>query len=215
MAERETLFNNLKTAADVIVKMFGLHCEVAVHDLRNPHASLIHIAGHVTRRKKGAPITDLVLKALRRDGDAVQDMVNYHTRTRDGRVLKSSTAFIRNKAGKVIGAFCINFDTTEFLNATALIDALVKTETLPEADHRETFAVSVEATLEALIDEAINHIGKQPSTMSKTERMALIQLLDQMGAFYMKGAVVSVANVCGVSKFTVYNYLNEARRKNP
>lgn len=214
MKDRQSLFENLRRIADLIVQTFGRNCEVALHDLKDPDHSLIHIAGDVTHREAGAPITDLVVKALQREGDSIKDMVSYRTRTSNGRILKSSTNFLRDNKGKVIGAFCINFDITDYLNSVALVEDLIKTFSLQEEEKTETFALSASQTIDSLVEEGIAKIGKQPSTMSREEKVRLVGILEEMGTFIIRGAVDSVAKVLGVSKFTVYNYLSDARAKN-
>ena len=44
----------------------GPYCEVALHDLKHPDRSLIHLIGSVTNRQLGAPVTDLVLYMLKK-----------------------------------------------------------------------------------------------------------------------------------------------------
>jgi predicted transcriptional regulator YheO len=213
MNERQMIFENLKNLADFTVQTFGHNCEVAVHDLRDPEHSLVHIAGKVTHRNPGAPITDLVVKALRREGDSAKNIVNYQTKSGNGRILKSSTNFIRDSRGKVIGAFCINFDLTDYLNSQALIGDLIKTVSLEQNKKTETFANSADQTVDSLIEESVAKMGKQPSTMSKEEKVRMVGILENMGAFIIKGAVDSVALALGVSKYSVYNYLKKIRVK--
>ena len=64
MNEKACILNVLKQVADAVIKTFGRSCEVSVHDLSNLNKSLIYIAGNVTKREPGAPITDMALKAL-------------------------------------------------------------------------------------------------------------------------------------------------------
>jgi predicted transcriptional regulator YheO len=195
-----------------LVQTLGHNCEVAIHDLSNLESSLIYIAGEVTGRRPGAPITDLVVKQLHRHGDNVQDIINYRTLTSKGRILKSSTMFIRDGHNKVIGAFCINFDVTDFLNAASLIQGFSTTkEEAHDAPHIETFATSLDETVGSLIDEAVSKFGKLPSTMSREEKIRLVGVLEDMGVFSIKGSVDSVAQVLGVSIYTVYNYLKQVR----
>ncbi len=53
---------HLLPLVDAIAGTFGKNCEVVLHDLRKPHQSIIKIAnGHITNRKVGDPLTDLVL----------------------------------------------------------------------------------------------------------------------------------------------------------
>ena len=64
--EMETvIFNQAIETTDTLVKMLGKHSEVAVHDFHNLGNSLIHLAGSVTKRKTGSPITNLVLQELK------------------------------------------------------------------------------------------------------------------------------------------------------
>lgn len=210
-AAKAFLFATLQQIADAITQTFDRHCEVAVHDLTNLNRSLVYITGEVTRRQPGAPITDMVVQALRREGRQIRDRYNYRTTTKDGRPLKSSTAFIRDSRGDVVAAFCINFDTTEYLNALQTIEHLVHTAHFNGADKSETFAASVGETIEALFHQAVAAAGKQPATMSLTEKIRLIRILEEKGTFQIKGAVDQVALLMGVSKFTVYHYLRKAR----
>ncbi len=204
----KAMFDNFKRIAAVTVQTLGRNCEVAIHDFSQLPHSLVHIEGNVTRRQVGAPVTDLVLRVLRQDKDGVKDMANYKTVTRDGRVLKSSTTFIRSAAGKVIGAFCINYDVTEHLNAIAMLEDFVHTT---DADEDENFAASFGETIESLTAQAVRQAKKQPAMMTKEEKVQLVQTLEFQGAFLIRGAVAYVAKALGVSKFTVYNYLKEAR----
>jgi len=208
----EFLFDNLKKIAAVLVQTMGRNCEVAIHDLLKLPHSLIHIEGNITKRKPGAPITDLVVRALRREGDSVADIPNYQNITKAGRVLKSSTSFVRNEAGKVIGAFCVNFDITEYLNSISMLDDFVKINGPNDARNQETFASTLSETIESLMEREISNAGKQPSTMTKEEKVQLVEALEFQGAFLLKGAVNYVANKLGVTKFTIYSYLKEIRR---
>jgi predicted transcriptional regulator YheO len=213
MGEKELILETLKQVADAIVNFWRTHCEVAVHDLTQLDKSLVYIAGDVTKRRTGSPITDLVVQALRKDGDRVHDVLNYRTVAKDGRVLKSSTFFFRGKNGKVIGALCINLDTTEFMNAIQFVETFIRTnnEDGVGQNRRETFASSASETIESLVGQIVAETGKQPSTMSKRERVQFIKALEERGVFLIKGAVDHAAAIAGVSKFTVYGYLQKIR----
>lgn len=207
---KETVFENLRRIADVLVKMIGRNCEVAIHDFSELPNSLVYLTGTLTKRKPGAPITDLVVKGLRQQGNAVEDVYAYTTKTKDGKNLKSSTTYIRNNKGKVIGAFCVNFDTTEFLNSISVLEELIQVSNLHE-EGLETFASSPNETIEALTKKSVSTIGKQPKSMSRDEKIDLIKMLEYNGVFMVKGAVDYLAKTMGVSKYTIYTYLREVR----
>jgi predicted transcriptional regulator YheO len=205
-------FENLRRIADVFAATFGKFCEVAVHDFSDLQHSLVYLAGEVTERKLGAPVTDLVLKVWKREGENVRDIINYRTMAGNGRTLKSSTIFLRNTDGNVVGALCINFDMTEFMDACSLIRDFSAIEDRPkDVIGGETFANAVDDTIDALIRESVDQIGKQPATMKMEERVNFIDILEKKGTFLIKGAVSHVATLLGVSKHTVYNDLQKAK----
>jgi predicted transcriptional regulator YheO len=211
MEERDCIFASLKNIAAAMVKTFGRNCEIVIHDFDRLPNSLICIEGNLTQRKPGAPITDLVLRALRRQGDDVADICNYKTIAKGGAVLKSSTAFIRDSSGKVIGAFCINFCIVDYLNAITMLQEFTQISNAHGEARVETFASSLNETIESLLETAIQKAGKQPSTMTKDEKISLVASLEYEGAFLVKGSVNFVAKAMGVSIYTVYNYLKEVR----
>ncbi|MDI6710916.1 MAG: PAS domain-containing protein [Bacillota bacterium] len=208
---RETVLESLKVVAQAVVKNFGRHCEAVVHDLADLEHSVVFIAGDVTGRKPGAPATDLLVKTLHREGNGARDLIGYKTVTRDGRVLKSSTVFIRDQNGEIFAAFCINYDMTEFLHMGLVIQEFTELHGKRGDAGKETFATTVHETIESLVNQAIELLGKQPANMVTEEKVRLVGILEEKGAFRIKGAVDYVAAVLGVSKYTVYNYLNKVR----
>jgi len=86
-SNKQSIFDLLKQLADAVVTTFGSNCEVAIHDLSTLKHSLIYLAGNVTKRKLGAPITDMVVSALIKEGRQVKDRYGYETIMDDGREL--------------------------------------------------------------------------------------------------------------------------------
>ena len=214
MTEKESILNNLQKIADAIVSLLGKNCEACIHDLTLLENSLVYIQGDVTHRKIGAPATDLLMKMLQKNSRKAEDMHNYRTTTTDGRSLKSTTTFIRDKTGNPLAAFCINLDTTDFYNAS---QALLPFINILENNHQastETFTHSAGETVEAIFFQAVEEIGKHPTTMNVDEKTQLTRQLEENGTFLLKGAVEQVAQMMGVTKFTVYNYLKKVRTNN-
>jgi predicted transcriptional regulator YheO len=215
MSNKKSIFDLLKQLADAVASTFGPNCEVAIHDLSTLKHSLIYLAGNVTKRKLGAPINDMVVTALIKEGRQVKDRYGYKTIMEDGRELKSSTIFVRDEHCEVIAAFCINFDTTDYVNAMRAIDVLAKFNNHSHASPlTETFAFSIDDTVDTLFEQAVSEIGKQPATMTTDEKIRLVKELERKGAFQIKGVVNQVAVRLGVSNFTVYNYLKKIRASN-
>ncbi|MFP4084232.1 MAG: transcriptional regulator [Desulfonatronovibrio sp.] len=208
MNEKEHIFSLLRQISDALVTMFPKNLEVVLHDLSQPNSSIHHIAGSVTGRKKGGPVTDLVVKTLHSEGKESRDRHNYKTTSNDGRILKSSTVFIRDSSGEVIGVFCINFDTTDYLNAVRALDMFTAAVSdFNGTEKMETFSGSITETIESLIEQAVAKTGRELASMSLDERIRTVGELDTSGVFKIKGGIDLVAQRMGVSKCTIYNYL--------
>jgi predicted transcriptional regulator YheO len=186
----------------------GEEVELVLHELSHPQDSVVAIAGDVTGRKIGAPLTDLYQRMLLRG--EVRDCINYPTSTADGRRLRSSTIFIRDENGIPIGCLCINFDITKWLVAKHLTASYCQTESLGN-EIGETFTGDVGTMLDWNVEEAIEQETIPVALMKKKDKLRVVRRLDTLGVFQIRGAVANVAAVLDVSRYTIYNYLNEAR----
>ena len=207
---------SLKRLADAIVAVFGDRCEVVIHDFSDMARSVVYIAGNVTNRSVGAPITDLPFRLLKEFGNKVPDKIGYKNTAGNGKFLKCSTVFLRDQKGKVEGCLCINFDVTDFVFLSmgfsdfSSLAGPADREALfaPQEHYTKSFA----ETMESVIDTTVAESGKLPATMDKAEKMDLIRKLDRAGVFMIKGSVDYLAKVFGASRFTIYSYLKEARK---
>lgn len=79
-----------------------------------------------------------------------------------------------------------------------------------EGAPRGTFT-HLDRALEELISLGEAEIGRPISQMGRREKQRMVRFLDERGAFALRKAVETVADVLGVSRFTVYNYLDTSR----
>lgn len=198
--------------ADMLVKMFGTRCEVAVHDFADLKKSLIHIAGNVTERKLGSPITDLVLNELAKQPKDVEDIPNYKTQSKKGNVMKSATVFLRDLEGKVIGALCLNYDISLLMQFGGELEEFLQFD--EQQVKSESFFTSVQDVIQEMVEQVLHGFKKAPSLMSLEEKVECVRQLEEKGTFLIKGATDYVATALGVSKFTIYNYLQKIRTMN-
>lgn len=207
------IFDLAIRTADMLVKMFGSRCEVAVHDFSDLKRSLIHLAGSVTGRKIGSPITDLVLNELAKKDHDIEDIPSYKTQSNKGNVMKSATIFLRDIHGKIIGALCINYDISLLMQFGGEIEEFIRFD-----DHQhsksENFFTSVQEVIHEMVEQVLVGFKKAPSLMTLDEKVECVRQLEEKGTFLIKGATDYVASVLGVSKFTVYNYLQKIRTIN-
>lgn len=194
---------------ETLATQFGINCEVALHDLRHPQSSLVALAGSLTARPLGAPITNYVLNLIRGFGNEVEESYHYGTTTRDGKKLKSSTTFIRDGEGHVVGCLCINFCVENFLFCT---ETLREFCSVPEPEEsREHFANDVSEVANNIIEEIMGRQALPVSRMEKADKLSIVRELDGRGLFLVKGTIEIVAAKLGISKFTLYGYMDEIK----
>ena len=66
--------------------------------------------------------------------------------------------------------------------------------------------------LDRLIDTVESELGGPLPSLSREDKQKAVRLLDDRGAFILRRAVEDVADAMGVSRITVYNYLNAIHR---
>jgi hypothetical protein len=66
--------------------------------------------------------------------------------------------------------------------------------------------------LDRLIDAVEAELGDRLPRLSREDKQRAVRLLDERGAFILRRAVEDVADAMGVSRITVYNYLNAIHR---
>lgn len=197
---RSDLFAFLTHLADALTAMFGSACEVVIHDFTDLDSSIVHITGNVTGRRLGGTLTDLGL-AILRQGQVPDALINYTTYAPDGHALTSTTVFIKDSNGSPLGSVCLNIDT----NGLPLPGRFASPD---NPNPTETFADTPEAITRNALNKLLAADGvADVRTLSRTQKVALIQKLDHAGVFFLRGAADIVAGLLGVTRSTVYLYL--------
>jgi predicted transcriptional regulator YheO len=207
------LIQSLSVLVEAIAKSFGSHCEVVLHDLRQLDKSVVKIEhGHVTGRKVGSSVTDLALRSFKeiKDNMTGDILLNYRTTTKNGKILKSTTALVRNRANEPIAALCINIDTTHLQALSSVLNELCHTNE-EQAEIKETFEKDMNTTIGTIVNKVISTYGTPVRAMQKEDRLKIVASLDEQGVFLVKGAVKLVARGLNVSKYAIYNYLEKVR----
>lgn len=207
--EKENLLNFVSRLADALGQTFGKFCEIVVHDFSSPESSIVAIAnGSLTGRRVGDTLDALGFQLLKNHPSS--DLLNYRTKTKDGKELRSSSIFLRDEKGEIYGALCINVDVSSLQKAQEwLQEAMGSAVTTID----EKFEHSVDEVLETLIHNAIASIGKSTADMTREDKVAIVAYLESKGAFLIRYSVERVAELLGMTKYTIYNYLDEIRKK--
>ena len=199
---------------DFLAEVFGDDAEVVLQDVSDFNNSVISIRNnHVSGRKLGAPATNLVLKVMNGNFTDKNYVTNYRGVSAVGKVVRSSTYFIKDDKNVVVGMLCINIDIDKLVQLKNHLDGILK---LPEEIFEKTterFSVSAEGLASDSIETILEESGISPERMSQEEKMEVVYKLDKNGVFLVKGSICKVASVLNVSNATIYRYLSKIRRE--
>ena len=199
--------------AEGIAAQFGSSCHVVVHDLsRHPDHSIVAIVnGHVSGRKVGDGASAVVLEQMERNDPQPKDHLCYLTKTPDGKILKSSTVYIRNSKGRVSAILSINYDISRLLMVESAVRELVTTQEPAQAEPEKI--VNVNDLLEDLIQQSVALVGKPVALMNKDDKVRAIRFLNQNGAFLVTKSGDKIAKYFGISKYTLYSYIDTKQQE--
>ncbi len=209
MALKAWELDNFRRLAENVAALLGPSAEVVVHDLDDLQHSIVCMAGDVTHREVGSPMTNMGLEALKRGTEISSLQGSYQSRLPDGRTLKCSSTFLRNAAGRSVAALCINIDVTQWQQAAELVAGFASTGV--RDDLQEDYIRTVPEMIGAVVGSTLAAMDKRPEAMDGADRLEVVRVLDDRGVFLIKGALGYVSTMLGVSRATLYNYLQRVR----
>ncbi|MDR0649456.1 MAG: PAS domain-containing protein [Synergistaceae bacterium] len=195
---------------DFIAEIVGPNSEVVLHDTRDPERSLVAIRNEsLSGRVEGSGMSDFAREILgegRRTGKRF--ISNYLSKAYGGgKFLKSSTFFIRDDGGEIIGMIGINSDLSALSETHRIIGQMLEVGEIGENSESNGERVSIRQTVLSVIDEVIGRAGADPARMTPDEKKNTVLELNGHGVFLLKGTVQEVASRLDVSEQTIYRYL--------
>ena len=201
-----------------LAEHFGPQCEIAIHDVtRDLSNTIVSIEnGQISGRAQGDAASNVVLEALHTPPEELKDQIGYLTRSSDGKALKSSSIYIRDRSGNLRYIFSVNYDISSLKAVDELIRGLITThpatdqsgkaeqkkqESAPRIPH------TVTELLDSLIEHALAEVGKPVVMKTKEDKIRVVRYLNNAGAFLITKSGDRIASVLGISKFTLYKYM--------
>jgi predicted transcriptional regulator YheO len=224
MSDQE-LLDRAVDFAEFVSQCFSDDVEVVVHDVRGDleHSAIAIFNNTVSGRQVGAPMTQLGVQFL--NEQKYQDMkyvCNYQGVTANGKLVRASTFFIRNRQGKTIGYICANVDLTHYLDAAQVLDKLVRFSARDPAESseesggtriQEDFSHSVTDSIGYIISEYTKQTDKKLNHFEADDKIAVVALMEKKGLFSFKGSIGEVSGILGISEPTLYRYLKKIKKK--
>lgn len=191
---------NILPTAEAITRLFHPYAEVVVHDIKKN--KIVAIYNSFSKRRVG---DNSLLTA--EEMDALSDCIGpYEKLNWDGKKLKSVSSIIRDEKGIAVAMLCINLDISQFEKFNDLLTNFIG---------QQQFTTPPEPLFKDDWQERINHYIHHYlrarhlilKSLTRQEKQQLIEHLNEVGAFAAKNAALYIAQIIGVSRATIYNYL--------
>lgn len=200
-------------------KFLGDNSEIVIHDYRKGYDQTIVYAinSQVSGRAIGDSPKGGMITLLGKDIDSMKESLQTFSNGPKDSFFKSFTTLIPDQDGKIIGSVCVNMDISNLLMAQTALASFIQH---PVTD-RKTLTNDIDALSTKNVDDILHYylqqaellVGKPMALMSKEEKIRALDYLDQKGVFKISKTSVLLCETMQVSKYTLYNYLDEARNK--
>ena len=123
--------------------------------------------------------------------------------------------YIRDDDDSIAYIFSLNYDITSLLTVESAIHSLISTEPKKEQEtdnnQPQKITHNVNELLDTLIEQALALVGKPVAIMNKDDKVAVVQYLNNAGAFLITKSGDKIASLLGISKFTLYSYMDAGK----
>jgi predicted transcriptional regulator YheO len=187
-----------------VVDLLYPFVEGSLHDLNS--GTLAAIFNNISQRKVGETTP---LRELNINTDRFPDYFPPYYKTNwDGRKLKCISITIRDDKQKPIGLICFNLDVSLFHEIENKFSTLLQLKESGE-NPVELFGDDWQGQVHLQIDRYLKEHKLKLQRLTKVQRKELIHHLYAKGIFNFKNAAPFVADILGISRASIYNYLKD------
>lgn len=191
--------------AEAIQRLLHPHAEVVIHDIKkNQIAAIYHPFSK--RRVGDSSLLSQEEMSMLEDCMGPYEKINWN-----GKKLKSVSSIIRDDKGTAVGMICINLDISRLEKMHTLVAEFIGHEQLtPQPD--PLFKDDWQERINKYVHTYLSKHHLKLESLNRTEKQKLIEHLLKIGAFTAKNAALYIAQVIGVSRATIYNYLSDTEK---
>ncbi|GHT70002.1 hypothetical protein FACS1894110_20610 [Spirochaetia bacterium] len=205
---------------------FGESCQIILYNLEHKHKKLSGtvgaLSGTLTSAAVGDPLPEFINHYIAQNGE--RDEFGFINKSYPGLVLRSSLLFIKEEKQKARACFCIHHNIVHIQMMISFLEEFTRSNKMEDEDETELAArrppggkmysaSDIKGFIDNIVSEFIvERLGQYSfAALEKNDKIALIAELDAKGLFLVKGVVNLLAKRMNISKFSIYNYLDEIR----
>lgn len=212
---------------DFLSIILGEDTEVLMHeicyDCDGYEASIVYIKNSISGRKVGAPGTDLLLQIIKSKQYKQKDfLANYTSKSMNGKLLNSSSFFIKDENEKLIGMICVNTDKSKYIELEKTLQSSlisiqqflnqdINVELSDDNTVNENLYLTAENSIEQAVIETVGRLGKTNVNFTKIQKLEIVEKLYNKGFFELKDSIGRLAKFFNMSEVSIYKYLQEIK----
>ncbi|HLQ83093.1 MAG TPA: helix-turn-helix domain-containing protein [Pseudogracilibacillus sp.] len=200
----------LKFLGDVL----GDDAEIIVSNVEKMEIAFIYNSSDYKQIGDGLPEIEknIIERKLFEEKDFI---INYRAFSSSKEKLRSSSYFVKKHSGELTNIITINYKVDKLIEFRHTLNQLINgtsNENREEEQFQESFNHSFADLMEETIQSTISQFGVSPERLSHTEKLELVQLLDQKGVFLLKGSIPELAKILCTSETSIYRYINDVNK---
>lgn len=229
-----TKLNTYLLLAKFFSSILDKDTEVVLHEIHyvnnSYETSIVYIGNSISGRTLESPSTDFLTTVIKTGQYKETDFVtNYISRSANGKLLISSSFFIKDCDENLIGMLCVNSDKTKHIELERALEfslnsiqSFLKREDIEQLSSKpkidENLYLSLEHSIEQSAFEILGEsIINNDIKLTKKQKLDIVSNLYHKGYFELKGSISRTANFFCMSEVSIYKYLqiikNENRRE--
>ncbi len=198
--------------AESVSAALGESFEIILYDLTQAQQPVLRVLGkNISGLTKGDSGKDENFNSVYAQCKKESRIFKSEKKIINGREMRSTIIFFVDDARNAGVALKINFD----LSVVSLMEGFLKEcGILDSGKGRQTDASSIDVRniLPSLLKQGIQATGKEVAEMSREDKLGVVRFLDDRGAFLLRNSIEDAAKALDITRFTVYNYLDEIRK---
>ncbi|WP_425446602.1 helix-turn-helix transcriptional regulator [Dethiothermospora halolimnae] len=213
MDNEELFTNNIISLIQGVSEIIGKRSEVVLYSKDNPNIIDFISGDNVTKRKVGDKITEFEKEIMDIVNDRKKSILNYKSVVKEGRTIKTSILITKDCEDNILRYIGINTDVTDFIAYRNALDDLLNFTNIDTTTEIKEKNDNVEYILHNIVDETIKDIGIPITYLKKKDKVDIVRKLNNKNLFLIKGSIEYVAKKLLVSRYTIYNYLEEIEKR--
>lgn len=196
----------LLPVAEAITKLLHPHAEVVVHDMQQNNIAAIFNAYSKRQVGDDSLLSEQELMATMNDCVGPYPKTNW-----DGRQLKSVSSVVRDSSGDPVAMLCINLDISQLQLCQQAISQFINLN-LMEQPPEPLFVDDWQTRVNEYVHQYLADQQLSLHSITRDDKRKIVHHLNEVGAFSGKNAAQYIAQILGVSRASVYQYLKATQK---